>query len=247
LFTQYLQRRTTDHEAGFGGTETGVEVVPFEAVPVQPIDARLAWTESQAALRFFNPKIELRSIAVAPDWADVVATQEPAQSLAFALGNFPQAVRHLNPLLQSPTLAALKPAPSSARSLPALATWASQQNRFPQVIHALGVLRLAKQFDRAAELVKRHQGDVPAEWRGAWANEQAALAWHQGQTDKAAALWQSQEISAPVLFNRGMAALFTDQPREARTWLTQAVGQIPEESSWHHLGRLYLALAEMRQ
>jgi hypothetical protein len=247
LFTQYLRRRTTAHEAGFAGADPAVEVVPFEAVPVQPIDARLAWTESLAALHFVNPKIDPRSWPVPPDWADLVATQEPTLAVAFALGNFPQAVRNLNPLLQSPTLASLQPAPVSARSLPALASWASQQNRFPQLVHALGVLRLAKQFDRAEELVERHQAEVPAEWRTAWANEQAALAWHRGQAEEAVSLWHAQEASVPVLFNRGMAALFSDQPEEARTWLTQAVGQLPEDNSWHHLGRLYLALAEMRR
>ena len=47
----------------------------------------------------------------------------------------------------------------------------------------------------------------------------------------------------PVLFNRGMAALFTGQPADARADLRRAVEQIPESSGWHHLGRLYLALA----
>jgi hypothetical protein len=50
----------------------------------------------------------------------------------------------------------------------------------------------------------------------------------------------------PVLFNRGMAALFLGDAAEARTCLNQAVQQLPEESAWHHLGRLYLALAESR-
>jgi hypothetical protein len=247
LFSQYLHRRTTAHEAGFASTESS-EVVPFEAVPVQPIDARLAWTESQAALRFFQPNADTRSWPAPPDWTDLVAAQEPALGLALATGNFPQAVRNLNPLLQNSNLAGLRPghAPGSVRYASGLAAWASLQKRWPQLIHAVGILRLAKDFDRAWDLVKRHQGEVPAEWRAAWANEQAALAWHQGETDRAVALWQAQDVSAPILFNRGMSALFSDQPNEARTWLAQAAGQIPEESSWHHLCRLYLALAEMR-
>jgi hypothetical protein len=49
-----------------------------------------------------------------------------------------------------------------------------------------------------------------------------------------------------VLFNRGMAALFLGQPAKARNWLARAADQLPETSGWHHLGRLYLALAEMR-
>jgi len=50
--------------------------------------------------------------------------------------------------------------------------------------------------------------------------------------------------SVPILFNRGMAALFLDRPADARAALRTAVEKIPESSGWHHLGRLYLALAE---
>ena len=49
-----------------------------------------------------------------------------------------------------------------------------------------------------------------------------------------------------VLFNRGMAALFLNRAKEARPLLSQAVEQLSEDDGWHHLGRLYLALAEMR-
>ena len=49
-----------------------------------------------------------------------------------------------------------------------------------------------------------------------------------------------------MLFNRGMAALFLGRPAEAREPLRQAVAQLPEKGSWHHLARLYLTLAEMR-
>ena len=50
----------------------------------------------------------------------------------------------------------------------------------------------------------------------------------------------------PVLFNQGIAALFGGKSVEARACLSKAVEQIPEENAWHHLGRLYLALAETR-
>jgi hypothetical protein len=52
--------------------------------------------------------------------------------------------------------------------------------------------------------------------------------------------------TAPAQFNRGMAALFTDRPAAARPLLKAAIAQLPESSAWHHLGRLYLTLAEMR-
>ncbi len=78
------------------------------------------------------------------------------------------------------------------------------------------------------------------------ANEEAALAWHRGQTEEALAAWQAQKASVPVLFNRGMAALFLGRSAEAQASLTEAVTQLPDTSAWHHLGHLYLALAAAR-
>src|SRR5262249_34491554 len=110
----------------------------------------------------------------------------------------------------------------------------------------LGALRLAKQFDQARELLSAHQAEIPAGWRAGWANETAALAWHGGRWGEAFTVWQSQDKSVPVLFNRGMADLFREQPGQAGTWLAEAVSQLPESGPWHHLGRLYLTLAENR-
>jgi len=111
---------------------------------------------------------------------------------------------------------------------------------------AVGVLRLARQFDDATELLQRHRAAAPAAWQGAWTNEAAALAWHRGQAQLAADLWKQQDSSVPVLFNRGMSALFLGKSAEARPLLEQAVDQLAEDDGWHHLGRLYLALAETR-
>jgi hypothetical protein len=43
-----------------------------------------------------------------------------------------------------------------------------------------------------------------------------------------------------------MAALFLGRPTEAREHLKAAVAGLGETSAWHHLGSLYLTLAEMR-
>ena len=82
---------------------------------------------------------------------------------------------------------------------------------------------------------------IPAEWRAAWTNEKAALAWHQGQTESARALWSAMEPSVPVLFNRGMAALFLGETAQGRAALDEAIARLPESSAWHHLARLYRA------
>ena len=111
---------------------------------------------------------------------------------------------------------------------------------------ALGALRLAGQFEAAAHLLKKAKAKATPDWQAIWANEEAALAWHRGNLDEAAALWQKQPDSIPALFNRGMAALFLDRAAEARSFLSQAAVQLPEASGWRHLAQLYLALAEMR-
>jgi hypothetical protein len=109
---------------------------------------------------------------------------------------------------------------------------------------ALGALRLARQFERAGAFVRQLDADISADWQAAWDNEKAALAWHSGRCDEARGLWRAQTASVPVLFNRGMAALFAGEPVSAEQALAEAVAQLPESGAWHHLGRLYLTLAQ---
>jgi tetratricopeptide (TPR) repeat protein len=249
LMAQYLRRQVAAQEAGWAGVESGAEVVPFEAVPVQPVDARLAWDEALTALELAQPEAELADLEAPPDWESLVAAQEPAMGLALCTGNYPQAVRDLHGLLRTADLKELRPGAARPTSAPVVVSWADGVRRafqFPEMLVAAGVLRLAKQFALAGELLATDERKIPAAWRDAWTNERAALAWHQGQAEEAIRLWHSQAETVPVLFNRGMAALFSDQPQEARRWLAKAVAGIPEDSAWHHLGKLYLALAEMR-
>jgi hypothetical protein len=133
------------------------------------------------------------------------------------------------------------PAPLPASS-PALLDWAGGTRDYPQALLAAGALRLAGHFEQAEQQLR---GEAPAEWQAARANEVAALAWHRGEGERAFELWQAQEARVPVLFNRGMAALFLDRPG-AREALAQAVAGLPENSAWHHLGQLYLTLASAR-
>ncbi len=249
LLAQYLHRQASAQEAGWASADAGAEVVPYEAVPVQPVDARLAWEEALTALEWAQPEADLSAVTVPPEWASLVAGQEPVMGLAFCAGNFPQAVRNLHALLQTADLKDLRPGAARPIAAPMVVSWADEvrrAGRFPDTLVAAGVLRLAKQFAQAEELLALDEGKVPAAWRNACANERAALAWHRGQAEEAIHLWQSQTETIPVRFNRGMAALFSDQPQEARSWLAKAVADLSEDTSWHHLGKLYLALAEMR-
>src|SRR5207247_3156316 len=120
------------------------------------------------------------------------------------------------------------------------------RKQFPQMLLALGSLRLAKQIDAAKAFARKHEAEVPAAWRTAWDNEKAALAWHAGRAEEARAIWQKLEPTVPVQFNRGMAELFLGETGAGRQHLVAAIAQIPETSAWHHLGRLYLTLAQAR-
>lgn len=250
LLAQYLERQTAAHAAGLGQPASTDEVEPYDAIPARPVDARLAWTEATAALRQLVPDLPARAWKAPADWAALVASHEPVTSLAFALGNFPQLVRDLNPLWQASSLTKLTPsADARPLSAPTLTDWKAETSRSSQAASTLlaaGVLRVARQFDRAAELLEGCRATLPEEWMAAWANEAAALAWHRGHCQEALDSWRSQPDSVPVLFNRGMAALFLGHTAEARTALEQAARQMPEDGAWHHLARLYLALAEAR-
>lgn len=248
MMSRYLQKRTAAQTARIAASDLPGEVAPYDAAPVQPVEPRIAWEEALAATRFLYPQCG-GDCEPPPDWPTLVSTHEPEMSLAFAHGNFPQMVRDLHGLIQAEALTSLQPGQGRPTELPGLIDWARrtlQAKRYPEALLGLGALRLARQFQAADDLIRKHQKDVPAEWQAAWANEQAALAWHRGDVQEAARLWRSQPESAPVLFNRGMAALFLGQPGEARKLLHQAAQFIPESSAWHHLARLYLALAEMR-
>ncbi len=256
LFSQYLHRQIAAQAEGLGLADPDGHAVPHEAVPMQPVDPRLAWDNALAVIDALNmsrkrerregPSLTLPAREAPPDWPGLVAAQEPAFSVAFCIGNFPQMVRSLQPLLIGEDLSALRQAPSRPVSVAsALLHWANTMHGYPQLLVAAGVLRLARRFEEAGDLLDANR-QTPAAWKALRANEEAALAWHRGNADEALTLWQAQKTSVPVLFNRGMAALFLGHTTEARTALSQAVAHLPDTNAWHHLGHLYLALLAAR-
>lgn len=245
LLARYLERRADAASLGAAGADG--DVTPYEAGPVQPIDPKLAWDEAVAVLPRYGAGA--KADKAPPHWAGLVAGQEPLVALPFCVGNFPQLVRDFQLILHKADLTALRPQPGRPVPAPELDAWADEiagRRAFPSLLLALGTLRLAKHFDVAERYVAAHDAAVPAEWRAAWDNERAALAWHAGRADAARALWDRLEPTVPVRFNRGMTELFLNQPDAARAHLSAAVAQISEQSAWHHLGRLYLALASLR-
>jgi hypothetical protein len=253
LLTRYVGSQVGRLEEGGPGPDLGGEVSPHDAGSAVAIEPRLAWDEAVAALTLSGSisRGTLPAPGAVPDWKNLVASQEPALDLAFCSGNFPQMVRNLSLLLQGfSTDTQEEEVPGRRFETPGLVAWARQlaDRPFPQTLLAVGLLRLAGEYDLAAAVLTDKATEVPAEWRAAWVNEEAALAWHAGRREEAVERWQSQgdRTHVPTLFNLGMAALFLGRPTEARGPLSQAVARIPENNSWHHLARLYLTLAEMR-
>jgi tetratricopeptide (TPR) repeat protein len=241
LFAQCLHRQIDAHAQGLGYAEPTGDAVPHEAVPVQPVDPMLAWKDAVAVAKLLGPSAQTKW-KIPPEWPALVAQQEPAVALAFALGNYPQLVRNLHPLLTREP-AALRDVSAHSVNLPGLSAWACQPHDVPNRLLAAGILRLAGQLDQAEALLAEPAADG---WQAVHANEVAALAWHRGEAEKALQLWQQAPDSAPMLFNRGMAALFLGRASEAVESLRRAVELLPESSAWHHLGQLYLALASAR-
>jgi hypothetical protein len=248
LMARFVAGQAGAHAAGLASFEPG-EVMPYEAGPVQPIDAKLAWHEALAATAHYPSALDSAQTPAPPHWPQLVSSHEPVVALAFCVGNFPQLVRNFHQILQSTELSKLRPAGGRPVAVPVLVSWAHQSaagKEFPAALLALGALRLAKQFEEADQLVAALDGAVPGTWRAAWDNEKAALAWHRGAYAEARELWRRQPASLPVRFNLAMADLFSGSAADAHAALTGVVAELPEASAWHHLARLYLTLAAMR-
>jgi tetratricopeptide (TPR) repeat protein len=246
LFNRYLREQAMAHQAGLGFADAG-DVTPYDAVAAQPIDPRLAWDGACAAIRYLLPAQDLRSWKVPADWPTLIAEHESVLLLPFCIGNFPQLVRDLPALFEATSLTPTRLSRHPSNPPAGLIAWAENTStKGPYLLLAAAALRLAGEYDRAAKLLALSEKTLPETWKTALANEKGALAWHQGRIEEATALWESLPPSAPVLFNRGLAALVVGRREDARTHLTAAVAQTPESDAWHHLGRLYLALVNLR-
>ena len=235
LMSRFLNGRTQAVAAGLAAEQPG-EVELHEAVPVQAVDSKQAWDEATAVLKHYGL---LETAKVPADWPALVAAQASHTGLAFAAGNYPQMVRDLAPLYRAAESLGELPTPNG----PAIPIGCAPSDEFSSVLLAIGTMRLARQWDAADALLRSSAGRVPSVLTLAWANEEAANLWHRGRREDALRRWRELPESVPVLFNRGMAALFTGRAADARADLRRAVEQLPDSDGWHHLGRLYLALA----
>lgn len=247
LLAGFLARHAEDRAAGIPESP-GHDAIPHEAAAFPMVEPRVAWDEALQALQLLDG--EKSNIKPKPpaDWANIVMSPITLSALPFASGNFPQLVRDLPALLKPTRRSDLQPKPEqslAAHGAEIMAAQAIEKRQIPEALAAIGALRLARQFDTAIAQLESLRPHVPARWQTAFANEEAALAWQQGDAVRADAMWANLPESAPVLFNRGMSALFSDRPDQARAELTKAIALLSEDNAWHHLARLYLAMAQM--
>lgn len=230
------------------------EVEPHETYGAVRIDPRSAWSDAIEALRAFGLPLHVRHLTAPPEWNRLVSLAEArATWLPMAAGNYPQRVGDLDALLHAASLSELRPLHPPHESGMAVATpirnWVAQamaSESLPNLLLAAGVLRRLEAFTETERVLTFAQSLLDAAGSVAWANEKAALLWHRGRWEEAAHEWDKLPDSPVVHFNRGMSALFLGPTESARLWLARAGADLPESSSWHHLARLYLSLAEIR-
>jgi len=229
LMVRFLATRS---DAAATAVEPGEgDVEPHEVATGFRVDPWAAWNDATS-------QINAAAVPLPSDWATLVNQPASAFAVAMAHGNFPQKVRDLHPLLTRFEPTELRPSGSQTPmpGLSSLRSWIAK-NADSQPLIAAGLSRFIGDFETAEKLLTGK--DL------ATANERAALLWHRGQSEEALKAWTAAADSPAVLFNRGMALLFTGKIAEAKAALTKAIEVLPEASGWNALARLYLAVAEI--
>jgi tetratricopeptide (TPR) repeat protein len=207
------------------------DVEPHEVATGFRVDPWAAWNDATS-------QINAAAVPLPPDWATLVNQPASAFAVPMAIGNFPQRVRDLHPLLIKFEPTELRPSGSQTPmpGLAALRSWISK-NAASQALVAAGVARAVGDFETAEKLLTTND---PAA-----TNERAALLWHRGRCEEALTAWNAMPESPAVLFNRGMALLFLGNLAEAKIALEKAAAVLPETSGWKTLALLYLSVAEI--
>ena len=247
LLAGFLNRQAKARATGLAEVPVS-EVEPYEAAFAPVIEPRVAWEEALSAITLLDAEHGKLSFNAPADWSALMTSEASVSALAYAAGNFPQLLRDLPALIRTPRRSSRPSGAEGTVNVRSLLSWtndALHNSGFSQAFFGAGALRLAGQFDAAAKVLDELRGRAPARWRQVLLNEEAGLAWHRGHSEQAAKLWNEMPESAPIWFNRGMAALFLERPAEARAALAKAIDMLPDDNAWHHLARLYLALSEV--
>jgi hypothetical protein len=206
-------------------------VEPHETPSSFTIEPLTAWNEACAVLTGFDSTEKPGKLPA--DWSAYVRQSADADFLPMALGHFPQQVRDVTALLARRAVAV----PAEPRS------WTSGTTEFLDRLRAAAAARVARRFDDAERWLDATTGETDPARRSLIANERAALAWQRGDRATASRIWNEMPASAPVCFNRGLAALVAGNNAVAVENFAQAATLLPDTSGWRHLADLYRALA----
>jgi hypothetical protein len=237
LTARFLSRQSADTSS----ITACSEVEPYDAVALQPVEPRLAWDGARETLAYFSGSAKpAKPVA---GWAQIVNLKPSFVALPMATGHYPQTVRDIGALLAGKIEQAS--AVDDAGVTETVAKLVASTEPVSWFV-AVGILRMAGQFEAASRLIEAKSDRMPSDLADAWKNERATLNWMKGRGNEAKAIWASLPEVAPAAFNLGVAELFAGSPRAAQTHFKKAVGRLPETSGWHHLAQLYLAIAGSR-
>jgi tetratricopeptide (TPR) repeat protein len=252
LLTNYLKRlQMVQVLEGCSCASGDSEVEPYHPGEVNLLEPRTALEDALASANWLleeaseRAQFQARQMRDLPNWSIIVRRVEPMPFVPMALGYFPQLVRELSDVSPE-TWQNWKP-PVSNLSSTGLWDWGElmlMHRRPAEALFAAAVLRLLGQTSEARQLFRAIKSQAPPSWRSLLANEDAALAWQEGDFQTALDIFNRLEPLPPINFNRGLSLLLLGRLRSAREALAQAAAALPGVSAWHHLAQLYCLLAE---
>jgi hypothetical protein len=249
LFLNYLKQRSAVATTEPIARESEVE--PHQAAVLAVVDSRQAFSDALAAAEWLLGRqgtSVLRDIQMPPGWDSLVHQHDSVVAVPFCMGYYPQMLRDVSPILAKRRPSSLLTGTAKPQPMNDVVAWGTsmlRKQKWAEALVAAAALRMCGQSNAARDMLDQIRKSAAVAWNAVLLNEEAALAWAGGDLRKAGDLWAKhpQADMPPILFNRGLVALFTDRPRDAESLLRQAADKLPETSAWHHLGQLYLALA----
>lgn len=242
LMTRYLDSESRDRREGHEEVPVS-EVDLHDAAFAPQVEPRVALEAAVAAISGIEPA--RRTLTPPPGWATLVHGLPAQLAIPFAMGNFPQQLRDLPSLMRPDRRQDRAVAEVSTVDLGNLRRWTEQalaEKATAKALLGLGTLRTAGDLETCERGLSRLRSEADPRWRTAIGNEEATLLWHRGQREEALAAWSRLPATPATDFNRGLALLFLDRPSEAKQYLERAAAGLAEDSPWHHLASLYLAL-----
>lgn len=223
LFTRMLAQESP--------AEIASEVEPYQAQPALGIDLALTWCEAML------PATMLSDVAVSAHFPAAWGAARHVDLLTTfpcCIGMAPQFLQRIQALLENSKHFFEQTLPASRPRFTAEPTLDSKT-----VISQLAVARLAGDHAKSRELISQLDGEVLQK------NELAAQHWLEGDRDTAAWIWNDLPASNPVIaFNQAIAALARNETKQGKACLQRSIIGFDENTGWHHLSELYLALAE---